>query len=139
MNMDIAKTFLNSFQVDSSSAWLSPEPWLQTPNLSADEPTGNPTRKRTRSDGPAERTQPRRHHYYYGDALSMTRALPTDNSSIRRKSRRSYDHFNRRLGVCRRINLSAFNIIGFAIGFTVCIIIAYVYRESSVNSFFPSG
>ena len=35
---------------------------------------------------------------------------------------------------------SAFNIIGFAIGFTVCIIIAlYVYRESSVNSFFPSA
>jgi len=35
---------------------------------------------------------------------------------------------------------SALNIIGFAIGFTVCLIIAlYVYRENSVNSFFPNA
>jgi len=35
---------------------------------------------------------------------------------------------------------SVFNIFGFAIGFTVCIIIAlYVYRENSVNSFFPDA
>jgi len=35
---------------------------------------------------------------------------------------------------------SALNIIGFAIGFTVCLIIAlYVYRENSVNSFFPEA
>ena len=35
---------------------------------------------------------------------------------------------------------SILNIIGFAIGFTVCLIIAlYVYRENSVNSFFPDA
>ena len=35
---------------------------------------------------------------------------------------------------------SILNIFGFAIGFTVCIIIAlYVYRENSVNSFFPDA
>ncbi len=35
---------------------------------------------------------------------------------------------------------SILNIFGFAIGFTVCIIIAlYVYRENSVNSFFPNA
>ena len=35
---------------------------------------------------------------------------------------------------------STFNIFGFAIGFTVCIIIAlYVYRESNVNAFFPDA
>ncbi len=35
---------------------------------------------------------------------------------------------------------SILNIIGFAIGFTVCLIIAlYVYRENSVNSFFPEA
>ncbi len=35
---------------------------------------------------------------------------------------------------------SIFNIFGFAVGFTVCIIIAlYVYRENSVNTFFPDA
>lgn len=35
---------------------------------------------------------------------------------------------------------SIFNIFGFAVGFTVCIIIAlYVYRENSVNAFFPDA
>ena len=35
---------------------------------------------------------------------------------------------------------SIFNIFGFAVGFTVCIIIAlYVYRESNVNAFFPDA
>ena len=35
---------------------------------------------------------------------------------------------------------SFFNIVGFAIGFAVCIVIAlFAYRENTVNTFFPDA
>lgn len=43
-------------------------------------------------------------------------------------------------GIIKNKLFSAFNIIGFAVGFAVCIIIAlFVYREYSVDSYFPDA
>lgn len=43
-------------------------------------------------------------------------------------------------GILKNKLFSAFNIIGFAVGFAVCIIIAlFVYREYSVDSHFPDA
>ena len=43
-------------------------------------------------------------------------------------------------GILKHKLFSAFNIIGFAVGFAVCIIIAlFVYREYSVDSYFPDA
>ncbi|MGE0077352.1 MAG: ABC transporter permease [Bacteroidales bacterium] len=43
-------------------------------------------------------------------------------------------------GLLKNKLFSAFNIIGFAVGFAVCIVIAlFVYREYSVDSYFPNA